>query len=139
MMAEREPTETELNLREHPLSAAWGAKDPGKAGDRALVVLFEGQVLQGWEILVARRMGMGMRRHLKMVGIGTLDPIEYVIRKQGGSLSGIDKAKAVAKCAVWLSPGRPFEVSGFFGAPGQHLQDSGADDGGACGRVRVGR
>ena len=91
------------NIKEHPLSEAWGPKRPLKNAKRT-IVLFEGMVIQGWTaVLHSRRSGCA----LNPIGLGSLDPIEYVLKKQGDALSGTEKATAIAKCAIWLPPGRP--------------------------------
>ena len=68
------------------------------------VVVLDGMVIGRWDIVLASR-----RRHqeLSLVGLGERDPLEYVLEDQGDRLKGMEKARAIAKCAMWMPRGRP--------------------------------
>ena len=96
-------------LKEHPLSEAWGPdkrvpKVTGNKFGSLVVVLFDGMVIEGWHNVVAARESGGP---LHPIGLGSLDPVKYVIGKQCEGRKPADKAVAIAKCAGWLPPGRP--------------------------------
>ena len=89
-------------MRMHPLLEAWdGAGDDRSDGH---VVLCEGMVISGWERLrVMRESG----RWPVFRSIGPRDPVDYVLGEREWMPAGKEKTLGVAKCAMWLAPGRP--------------------------------
>ena len=89
-------------MRMHPLLEAWdGAGDVHEDGR---VVLCEGMVIHGWRALLKHRR---LKQWPLFASIGPCDPVEFVLSRREWMPAGKEKTAAVAKCAMWLTPGRP--------------------------------
>ena len=86
-------------LTEHPLSAAWsvaaGVFDKRSKG----ITLHEGMILDG-----RKRLSDGSTH---LVSLGSVDPVGFILDKYSWLESSPEKTEAVAKCSLWLPPGRP--------------------------------
>ena len=97
---------------EHPMSAAWGPKEvrrnKGGISRANVAVIHEGMVIGGWENVLAVERKKG--RKVRMVGLGPVDPVKYVIDRYAHLIKDpVKRAIAIAKCSDWLSPGRPLK------------------------------
>lgn len=123
--------EAVVELKRHPLSAAWGdmpadelqalVDDIRAHGQREPIVLFDGMVLDGWH----------RYRACAQLGVaaantefpGDEDPVGWVISRNGHrrSQSAGQKAMAIAECVQWRTRGRPAVHSRGESAPGAEL------------------
>ena len=91
------------SLREHPLSAAWR----GVADDfnhRFRVSVCEGMVIDGRAKITT---SIASTRPPLLIGLGGLDPVAFILDKYQWVDASSAKTEAVAKCSLWLPPGRP--------------------------------
>lgn len=94
---------------EHPLSAAWGGVGDENPHNWARTVwMHDGMVIHGWLRYSTVLKPKGMRPVLR--SIGAQDPIGFVLSKREWMPAGKAKTLAVAKCAMWLPPGRPSDA-----------------------------
>ena len=92
-------------MRQHPLLAAWDGYGEQPADYRhRRVFVHDGMVIKGWPLYKCLRNG-GHRPNL--VSIGGRDPVEFVLESVNSMPNGKPKTLGVAKCALWLPPGRP--------------------------------
>ena len=103
-------------LERHPLSAAWGdmpqnefaelVDSIGSSGEGVDVILFDGQVLDGWH---RYRSALAVDAPIRLSEYTGHDPVEYVIQANGTRrhLSRAQRAAAMVRCHEWRPKGRP--------------------------------
>ena len=103
-------------LERHPLSAAWGdmrqnefaelVDSIGSSGEGVDVILFDGQVLDGWHRYQA---ALSTNAPIAWTEYQGHDPISFVITANGTRrhLSATQRAAAMIRCYEWRTRGRP--------------------------------